>query len=129
METNKLSGYIEVEIGGKVRPIKFGMGAWKIFTDATGKQLDNIGEINWIEFSGAIIYAGLMQAALVSGRARDFSIELVYDWLDELPDESYKAIMKTLADSRVLGRTFKDLLKTQQADEPDKKKVKKPLQK
>lgn len=122
---DKLSGYIECEIGGKLRPIKFGMGAWKIFTDTTGKQLDQMGDINWIEFSGAIIYAGLMQAALVSGRSMDFNINQVYDWLDDMPDETYKSIMATLAESRVLGRTFKDMIAaTQTENEPDKKKVK-----
>lgn len=119
---DKLSGYIEVEIGGMQRPIKFGMGAWKIFTEVTGKSLDQMGEINWIEFSGVIIYAGLMQAALVSGRERDFTLNHVYDWLDEMPDETYKAIMATLAESKVLGRTFKDMIAGQET-EPDKKKV------
>lgn len=119
---DKLSGYIECEIGGMQRPIKFGMGAWKIFTEATGKRLDQMGEINWIEFSGAIIYAGLMQAALVSGRERDFNLNQVYDWLDDMPDETYKAIMKTLAESKVLGRTFKEMLNGQET-EPDKKKA------
>ncbi len=125
---DKLSGYIECEIGGMLRPIKFGMGAWKIFTDVTGKSLDQMGEINWIEFSGAIIYSGLMQAALVSGRDRGFIINDVYDWLDDMPDETYKAIMATLAESKVLGRTFKDMI-AGQATEPDKKKAKQPLPK
>jgi len=127
---DKLSGYIECEIGGMLRPIKFGMGAWKIFTDTTGKQLDQMGEINWIEFSGAIIYAGLTQAALVSGRAMDFNINQVYDWLDDMPDETYKSIMATLAESRVLGQTFKEMIAATQTEaEPDKKKVKKHLPK
>ncbi len=125
---DKLSGYIECEIGGMQRPIKFGMGAWKIFTDVTGKSLDQMGGINWIEFSGAIIYAGLMQAALVSGRDRDFIINDVYDWLDDMPDETYKSIMATLAESKVLGKTFKDMI-AGQATGPDKKKAKQPLPK
>jgi hypothetical protein len=123
---DKLSGYIECQIGGMIRPIKFGMGAWKIFTQVTGKSLDEMSDINWLEFSGAIIYAGLMQAALTTGRDRDFVIENVYDWLDEMPDETYKAIMATLAESKVLGRTFADIIKSQQPDEataPEKKKA------
>ena len=120
---DKLSGYIECEIGGEVRPIKFGMGAWKIFTEVTGKSLDRMGDFNWIEFSGAIIYAGLLQAALSADKEHDFNVNQVYDWLDDMPDETYKAIMKTLADSRVLGRTFKEMIAGQQS-EPDKKKVK-----
>jgi len=85
---DKLSGYIEAEIGGEVRPIKFGMGAWKIFTGITGKSLDEMGSINWIEFSGYIIFAGLKQAALVSGKPVDFNPEKVFDWLDELSEET-----------------------------------------
>lgn len=120
---DKLSGYIECEIGGKLRPVKFGMGAWKIFTEITGKSLDQMGSINWIEFSGYIIYAGLKQAALVNGDPVDFTPEKVFDWLDEIEDETYKSIMRTLAESKVLGRTFKDMVQAQSEPETVKKKV------
>jgi len=119
---DKLSGYIECEIGGEVRPIKFGMGAWKIFTQITGKSLDEMGSINWIEFSGYIIYAGLKQAALVENKPIDFVPEKVFDWLDVIDDETYKLIMRTLAESKVLGRTFKDMMKSQAEPETVKKK-------
>lgn len=120
---DKLSGYIEAEIGGEIRPIKFGMGAWKIFTEITGKSLDDMGNINWIEFSGYIIYSGLKQAALANGKPIDFNPEKVFDWLDETSDETYKEIMRTLAESKVLGRTFRDMVKSQPEPETVKKKL------
>ena len=120
---DKISGYIECEIGGQIRPIKFGMGAWKIFTEITGKSLDEMGSINWMEFSGSIIFAGLKQAALVNSTPIDFNEAEVMNWLDEINDETYKSIMRTLAESKVLGRTFKDMVQAQSEPETVKKKV------
>lgn len=107
---DKLSGYIEVEMGGKVRPIKFGMGAWKIFTEVTGLPLDRLGEVDTVTFPAAIIYAGCKQAALGLNEPIDFNLANVYDWIDVMPQERFNEIAKTLSESKVMGRTFKDIV-------------------
>jgi len=107
---DKLSGYIEVEMGGKVRPIKFGMGAWKIFTEVTGLPLDRLGEVDTVTFPAAIIYAGAKQAALANNEAVDFNLANVYDWIDEMPQDTFNSIAKCLSESKTMGRTFKDIV-------------------
>lgn len=110
---DKVSGYIEVDMGGKVRPIKFGMGAWKIFTEVTGLPLDKLGEVDAMTFPVAIIYAGCKQAALSKNEPVDFNQANVCDWIDEMPQETFNEISRTLAESKILGRTFKDIIAEQ----------------
>ena len=125
---NNLSGFIRIEIGGKVRPIKFGMGAWKYFTEVTGVQLADLANVDAITFGASIVYGGLKQAALADNEPVDFNINNVYDWLDEMPQDDYSKIMTTLLESKVLGNTFKSFIEGQPNNSDSNKKKVKPSQ-
>ena len=98
---DKLSGYIEIEMGGKVRPIKFGMGAWKILRDTTGIELDQLGTIDPLVFSSGIIYAGLKQAALSSNEPIDFNEAKVVDMTETDGSDNVRVVMKFRAGTQV----------------------------
>lgn len=106
----KFSGYMEVELGGKIRPLKFGMGAWKIFTEVTELPLEKLGEVDMMSFPAIIIYAGAKQAALAKNKEIDFNLAMVYDWIDEISEDTFRDISKCLASSKIMGRTFKDIV-------------------
>jgi len=121
---NKLSGYIEAEIGGEIRPLKFGMGAWEIFVEITGIQLVDVGELaqsNPMKFSASIIYAGLKQAALAQDKSFDYNPRVIYDWIDELDQSIYNEIMQAVGKSKVIGKTMVEHLQGSDTT-PSKKK-------
>ena len=107
---DKNAGYMEANLGGQIRPLKFGMGAWKIISEQTGLSLDKMGEIPPSDFPALIIFAGAKQAALADNKQVDFNINNVYDWLDEITPELLEQIIKCLGESKLMGRTFNDFL-------------------
>jgi len=127
---NKLDGYTEVMLGGELRPIKFGMGAWKLIADERQKPMAELfAGMDEIEFIATITYAGLKFACLAGYTELQppESIHYVYDWLDEANTETYETIGKCFAESRIMGQTMKDYIANVQAGEAVKKK--KPLKK
>ena len=121
---NKLSGYCEVQLGEKLRPLKFGMGAWSIIATERNKALQDLFTgLNELEFIAWIAYGGMKQAALAgyTELKPPISVNQVMDWLEDADSDTMALIGKTFADSKIHGKTVKDLLNN---IEDDKKKAK-----
>lgn len=131
---NKVSGYCEVNLGGKVRPIKFGMGAWSIIADERNLPLADITKgLNELSFVAWITYAGCKYACLAgySDLPAPKSIYEVQDWFDDAEPEVMKIIGQTFAKSRTNGKTISDIIAkvSDNEPEPDPQKKKKPSRK
>ncbi len=126
---DKLSGYIECEIGGEVRPIKFGMGAWVIVCEEREKNLrtmfDGLSEFAMI---GWVIYAGVKFACLAgySNQKPPENVYVVLDLISDIDTATLESITKTFMSSKISGKTMQEYVKmAADADDSDKKKAKK----
>ena len=85
---------VNILIGEKERPFKFGMNAASIFCKETGKSLDDLNNIGAADIGSviAMVYAGLFQGAKSSKQDVDFDLWDVGDWMDDIdPKELSKA--------------------------------------
>ena len=111
--------YINVEIGGKNRGLKFNQLAIIILSQKA--DTDNYAATA----NYAMVYAGLKANCYVKEVEADFTYEDVCDWVDALPQETLTAIDNCLAETQV----YKDLVERAKGDEVvSKKKSKKDLQ-
>jgi len=99
-----MSNYIQVEIGGKVRGLKFSQLAYVEYLTLTQ------GVTNNIFHSYALIYAGLFANCLVKREEPDFTFEQVTEWCDAVTDQSvFNKISEVFRDS--LPKTEDDIKK------------------
>jgi hypothetical protein len=78
-----------IEIGGKLRPVLYGINALAEFNEGTGTDLSwifktiakplgmNMNQVRWL------IYVGLKQGAQESNLPVDFTVDDVGKWLDK----------------------------------------------
>lgn len=114
--------YIQIEIGGKLRGLKFNQMSLMIFSSKTDKDEPTAS-------SGyALIYAGLKANSYVKGEEfvettevdgkkveTPITFEMVCDWYEELSEETILKVVKCFNETQ----TFKNLLPAS-----DKKKLK-----
>lgn len=99
--------YIEIEIGGKLRGLKFNQGALIMFQGKVDKD-------NYVGTAGyGLVWAGLKSNAYVKGEEFTESFETVCDWVDLLSPETLTSIMNSFKETQ----SFKKV-----DEEPDKKK-------
>ena len=77
--------YVQVEIGGKLRGLKFNKMAQLTLTEKVvpGNAMSGVY---------ALVYAGLAANCYVKGELEDFTFEQVCDWADELSLEDSNKI-------------------------------------
>jgi hypothetical protein len=108
--------YVQIEIGGKLRGLKFNRMAMIIIAQKSD-QNNYAASANY-----ACIFAGLRANNYVKGVEDDFTFEQVCDWIDDLaPDEILKV------DAALNEATaYRELLdKSKDIEVTDKKKLKK----
>jgi hypothetical protein len=83
--------YLQIEIGGKLRGMKFSQGTNILLRDKVKDYSDAEKEA----FGGyCIIWAALKANCVIKGEAADFTFEDVCDWCDKLSVEDYTKIIK-----------------------------------
>lgn len=104
--------YIQVEIGGKLRGLKFNQYAHILIQEKIDPD-HATASIN-----AALFYGGLKGNCFVKGEEPDFTFEDVNDWIEELPEDVimsvYNIYMNTTAFLRAKA--------LQESSEEDKKK-------
>jgi hypothetical protein len=118
-----MNNYIQIEIGGKLRGLKFNQLALEVYN----KNIDF--ERPMASAIYATFYAGLLGNCYVKREEPDFTFEQVTDWVDEIFSEKkdeIEKVCKVWEDTNV----YKDWLKEWQDTlsvllEPDKKVKKK----
>jgi len=104
---NSKRGYVEVEIGGKLRTLHFSMNFWCHFTDTLNIGLNDLDKfftkgIN-VSTIRALIYSGLIAYDQEERNNIDYTIYDVGSWLEDFDSEQLTKVMNTLSQSRILG--------------------------
>lgn len=108
METNKMRGYCQLELGGKTRTLHFSMNFWVIMEEITGL---NIQELSALMTSGLsitnvrnMVYSAIKCNDLEQGNEIDYTIYSVGMWMEEMVPEDFSKVTETLIESRILGQ-------------------------
>lgn len=106
---NKISGFKEYEIGGQVRPFKFGTNATALYLEHRGEKLKDFNKsfsleaFRDMEITGAetrdLIWACLQDGARIKGEDRDFDVYDVGDWIDEAGSEIVQDMLSVVYSS------------------------------
>ena len=80
--------YIQINIGGQDRGLKFNQGAHIMFTDLVDR--DNIKA----SAGYALIYSGLWANCFVKRLEPDFTFEQVCDWCETLDEKTYMDVLE-----------------------------------
>lgn len=91
---NILRGEIEVELGGRKRLVKFGLNQMAIYTQKHRIDLSEMTTIGVAEIRD-LIWSGLVAGAKKNGEEIDFDEWQVGDWLEEMEQTEYDAVMQT----------------------------------
>lgn len=106
-----MRGLVEIKIGGKKRPLKFGTNASALMGDELGLNYQELQEKFVQDKEGdlvnmtmmdmrAFFWSSLVAGAKTKGKESDFGIDTVGDWLDEIdPIEMAKAFQANKASS------------------------------
>ena len=85
--SNSFRGFVEIEIGGKKRPLKFNMNALSSLSDRHNIPLSVISKFDsdtmTLSHIRTLVWAGLVEGYRVSGLGVDFTIEDVGEWVDD----------------------------------------------
>ena len=110
--------YINVEIGGKQRGLKFNKMAQLIIEQ-------KIDPSNLMTGVYAVVYAGLKSNCYVKGVEPDFTFEDVCDWTDGLDDSVIVQITEAFKDTEMYkkGQSYQADLEAAKKKENSKSKV------
>jgi len=108
--------YIQIEIGGKPRGLKFNQYA--VITMAKYADLENYEATAGY----AMVYGGLKANLFVKRQEADFTFEDVCDWVDALPQEDLLKVYEVFAETQA----YKNLIEKgkEKEEEVTKKKLK-----
>lgn len=115
---NKLRGYTEVVIGGKKRPVKFGMNQTIIFNQHRGITLKDYAELftadklKSMNIDGSemrdLLWSALADGARYKNQKFDATPETVGDWIDEASEgvvrEAFSAMISRIEDDTDEGK-------------------------
>lgn len=106
---NLKKGFARFEIGGKLRPIKFGTNQTAIFCQLRKCNLKVYQEtftqskIAQLDIDGSeirdLLYSGLVSGCMTDKIDTDFNETDVGDWVDDLPEGSLSKIFQLNAES------------------------------
>jgi hypothetical protein len=109
--------YLQIEIGGKKRGLKFNQLAIELIS----KHNDNATQS---AFLYAMIYGGLMGSTYVKQEEADYTFEEVCDWVDAL--ENKAEVITTVTNAMTETQIWKTLVKSgEEIIETGKKKASK----
>lgn len=119
-----MSNYIQIEIGGKLRGLKFNQLSLEAYTKSVNYEQANSSSIY------ATFYAGLVGNCYVKREEPDFTFEDVTDWVDALYAEGKKEEIEKVCNVWAETNVYKEWLKEFQERiasilEPEKKSKKK----
>lgn len=106
--------YLQLELGGKLRGLKFNQLAIEIISTYNDTQTQSA-------FMYAMIYGGLMGNSYVKREEADYTFENVCDWVDVMENKA-EAIAKA-TDALTSTQVWKNLVKAGEDIDADKKKA------
>jgi hypothetical protein len=96
--------YIQIELGGKLRGLKFNMYALEEYTKRIGIALDqaikrNSTDISQATLVYACVYSGLIGNYYAKEIEQDFTFEDVTDWVDAASNKDLEAACNCLSET------------------------------
>lgn len=79
--------------------LKFDMYAWFLLWEHYGWSFDTLGQKPLDELQGGMLYTGALSYDRFMGIRREYTIEDVERWINELPVSKMKEISKVLTES------------------------------
>lgn len=112
---------IEINIGGRLRPFRFGMRALEIFCRETGLKLSEVmAKIAAIARMDALpsdlialFYAGFKDGAASAGMQAEFVKDDFYTWLEEMSDEDRSSLWSAIAQANASGTPARTVAHTE----------------
>jgi hypothetical protein len=100
------NNHLEIEIGGKVRSLYYGMNSLQVFMDE--EKLKDVNKIQegLTSLSGirSLLYALCYVGDKIKGNEIDYTAFQVGFWLDEMSDEDLAVIMAKFESAHMLGK-------------------------
>ena len=88
--------YLQIDIGGRPRGLKFSQGTHILVQDKI--ETFDTGDVK--AFGGyAVVWAALKANCIVKGEPVDFTFEQVCEWCDALEEDQYAAILVAYQES------------------------------
>lgn len=94
-----MTGYIQLELGGKKRGIKFGNYALIEYSKLNGTGVVEFNEQNPIKLCADLVYCGLKNNCFVKKEIEDFTYEDVVMWVDDMPIQQITEITQVFEES------------------------------
>ena len=108
METNKLRGYCQLELGGKTRTLHFSMNYWAVMEEVTGLTIQELSALMTSGLSITnvrnMVYSAIKTYDLEQGNEIDYTIYSVGMWMEDMTPEDFAKVTETLVESRILGQ-------------------------
>lgn len=115
---------IELNIGGKVRGLRFGNYAMMTYNSLTSTNALEIKELNeeyqYIDFVRDITFCALKAYNKVKGEISDFTLEDVTIWVDEMDLANVEVIVKAWTDAMNSSEYIKKSLEALSSNEKKK---------
>lgn len=94
-----MTGYIQLELGGKKRGVKFGNYALMEYSKINGTGVVEFNEQNPIKLCTDLVYCGLKNNCFIKKETEDFTYEDVSVWVDDMPFNQIVEITKVFEES------------------------------
>ncbi len=94
-----MTGYIQLELGGRKRGVKFGNYALMEYSRLNNTGVVEFDEQNPIKLCADLLYCGLKNNCFVKKEEEDFTYEDVVMWVDDMPMDKISEITMVFEES------------------------------
>jgi len=121
-----MTGYIQLELGGKKRGIKFGNYALIEYSKLNGTGVAEFNESNPIKLCADLVYCGLKNNCFIKKEIEDFTQDDVLAWVDDMPMTQITDIIETFEQSVRVSQGIADIQEAiSKSSNPNSEKPKK----
>jgi hypothetical protein len=118
-----MTGYIQLELGGKKRGVKFGNYALMEYSQLNGTGVAEVLNENPIKLCADLIYCGLKNNCYVKREVEDFTLEDVRSWVDSMDMQEINDVINTFTATQKISS---GMIEIQEAIESKKTSSKSP---
>jgi hypothetical protein len=120
-----MTGYIQLELGGKKRGVKFGNYALFEYSKITNSGVAEFNEQNPIKLCADLIYCGLKNNCLIKREIEDFTYQDVIAWVDDMPIDKITEITQIFEQSINSSRGVNEIQEAMSSNSKGSKSPKK----
>jgi hypothetical protein len=99
---------INLDFKGKTRKLRFGIGPSRILCEEKGIPVSDMHTLDINELVQDMIHASLKFDSLLQGLEPDFNKYEVYEWINDMAQETFQKIFEVFIKTRTVGRSIYD---------------------